>query len=68
MKWVLHGLHTMYYEHGEPYKVNNITKATSEFVSWNIKTARQTNCNLQKGQPMRATLEKRLDVGVGLYI
>ena len=32
MKWVLHGLHTMYSEHGETYEVNNNIKTTSEFV------------------------------------
>ena len=54
MKWVLLGPHTINSEDGETYQVNNIIKATSQFVSQNIKTVRQTNNHLQKSQPMRA--------------
>ena len=68
MKWVLLGLHTMNSEDGETCHVNNIMKAISQFVSENIKTVRQTNYHLQKGQPLRAALETPLNVGVGLYI
>ena len=68
MKWVLLGLHTMNSEDGETYQVKNIIKATSQFVSQNIKTVRQTNYHLQKGQPIRAPLETPLNVCVGLYI
>ena len=67
MKWVLLGPHTMNSEDGETYHVNNI-KATSQFVSQNIKTVRQTNYHWQKGQPGRAALETPLNVRVGLYI
>ena len=42
MKWVLLGPHTMNSEDGETYQVNNIIKATLQFVSQNIKTVRQT--------------------------
>ena len=38
MKSVLLGPHTMNLEDGETYQVNNIMKATSQFVSQNIKT------------------------------
>ena len=68
MKWVLLDLHKMTSEDGETYQVNIIIKATSQFVSQCIKTVRQTNYHLQKGQPMRAALETPLNVGVVLYI
>ena len=68
MKWVLLGPHRMNSEDSETYQINNIKKATSQFVSQNIKTARQTNYHLQKGQPMREALKTPLNVGIGLYI
>ena len=43
MKRVLLGPLTMNSEESETYQVNNIIKATSQFVSQNIKTVRQTN-------------------------
>ena len=38
MKWVLLGPHTTNSEDSEIYQINNIIKATSQFVSQNIKT------------------------------
>lgn len=62
MKWVLLGPHMMNLgEETETYEVNNIIKAFSQFASENINTARQTNYQLQKGQPMRAVLEMPLN-------
>ena len=52
----------------EIYQINNIIKATLQFVSQSIKTFRQTNQHLHKGQPMRAALETPLNIGVELYI
>ena len=70
MKWILLGPTTDFdINANRTLVVENLIKATTQFVSQNIKTSRQSQCHIEtSSKTLYSKIETPLNVGLGLYV
>ena len=68
VKWVLLGRHNGDSDFVEASLADGILRSTTQFVSQNMKSSRQTKYHLEKGKYMVSSIETPLNIAFGLYI